>query len=435
MKSLKPAFTFVFIFLYQAVFSQWQQLPDFKNGGSIEDVCPAANGKLFLCVYISPGPSPSTAPPAELFGHCTDAAYSFFWDFSLGSSSGIVREIETVNDSTGYYRSFSSLNITFKRFMPRRQILPGLYSAGKPFKIGTCGMSTKFVYYTKQVYSFGNPLMTNDTLVFTRENATAAEMVTKLPQYADGEMKLNFVNDSVGFLIVRHRNDTSKTGLIKTENYGQTWSEVFTDTGGNAIVDFSFPLVTVGYILRANGTVFKTINGGITWFPCSNPSGPARHIKFASGTLGYTYGPNGLLWRTIDGGVSWQSEISNTTKDIKKLYTFGNVGYFVDNNNNVFKNNALVVGVRDLNLDESQIRIFPVPAAGHLTIDLTASSELVKSIKIINLLGATVYEKNIPDNSNNTVQYLQFEGLSLGTYILKIETRNGVLQKKIIISN
>jgi|GEM_PF-1214577 len=93
--------------------------------------------------------------------------------------------------------------------------------------------------------------------------------------------------------------------LLRTANYGQTWTSVPTDFIATA-KEIHFQNTSTGVILADNGSLYSTTNGGLTWTTITTPS-IAQDIYFSSPTNGYAVTTAGQVYKTTNGGQSWSS--------------------------------------------------------------------------------------------------------------------------------
>lgn len=151
--------------------------------------------------------------------------------------------------------------------------------------------------------------------------------------------ELNFINDSVGFC-------AGNDGVIKTTDYGDTWSVVNSAPSGSNLF---FINETIGYLIsRNNNELYKSIDSGNTWqlntnFPNETPEG----VFFTSMDTGYLitsiYGPPGgsFIYKTTNGGINWSQ--TNSFPDIPTLqaisFTNNNTGFIVGYSGKIIKTN------------------------------------------------------------------------------------------------
>lgn len=109
------------------------------------------------------------------------------------------------------------------------------------------------------------------------------------------------------------------------------------------------------------------------------------------------------------------------------LYFGGNGGTWMDSTwVNITTVSCILADDTKLNKTtlSDHIRIYPNPTPNHLQVH---SKELILTIKIYDLVGKHL--KTIP--SNKKVEQLDFSNFEHGTYILKIQTKQGVYSKKV----
>lgn len=116
--------------------------------------------------------------------------------------------------------------------------------------------------------------------------------------------KFFFINDNTGW--VTGINGT----VLKTTNGGNNW--LFTYTGVYCwITAVHFFDIYTGYAcggdynIQTSGIILKTINGGINWTLTTHPTIPwMSFISFISPDTGWCVGQNGTIMKTVDGGLA-----------------------------------------------------------------------------------------------------------------------------------
>ncbi|MBI5403064.1 MAG: T9SS type A sorting domain-containing protein [Ignavibacteriae bacterium] len=134
--------------------------------------------------------------------------------------------------------------------------------------------------------------------------------------------KFFFINDYTGW--VTGINGT----VLKTTNGGNNW--LFTYTGVFCwITAVHFFDIYTGYACggdysnQTSGIILKTINGGINWTSTTHPVVPwMSFISFISPDTGWCVGQNGTIMKTIDGGLALPAApILNTPANNSTLNT------------------------------------------------------------------------------------------------------------------
>ena len=135
---------------------------------------------------------------------------------------------------------------------------------------------------------------------------------TDMSAYADGLVACHFVNENVGF--VGGIRESEGSVILKTTDGGDTWTEVFTSTGGSAYAwkFFQVNALTIYASIEswfAPGTfIAKSIDGGDTWqqyLVSSVATLDIQGIGFENELHGWVGPRNSPLFETIDGGLTW----------------------------------------------------------------------------------------------------------------------------------
>ena len=112
--------------------------------------------------------------------------------------------------------------------------------------------------------------------------------------------------------------------LMTTNDEGATWRPFWHDKHSEAlIVALDFINGQQGWMLKADGILLSTIDGGHTWKMVSTlPSEAAGHLfsmDFIDITTGFLVGEKGLILATNDGGHNWKQQASNTKQSLYKV--------------------------------------------------------------------------------------------------------------------
>lgn len=121
---------------------------------------------------------------------------------------------------------------------------------------------------------------------------------------------------------------TCENKLFSSNDGGLTWETHPID--GVIVYDSYFTSANVGHAACDNGTILKTVDGGINWNTTINsnmfPSG-FLNIVFANDTIGFAWRETQELFKTTDGGETWHNYIHmNSIYDM--YFLNGEIGYF-----------------------------------------------------------------------------------------------------------
>jgi hypothetical protein len=110
-----------------------------------------------------------------------------------------------------------------------------------------------------------------------------------------------------------------------------------------------------------------------------------------------------------------------------------------DNGNNLYLDNINLSqpnpsGIASNNLDNTNISIFPNPAANETTLTISSDVSGTATIKVINAIGQEVYLKQVNVNPGSTNARIDTKDLANGVYFLLVESGKNSSTKKLIIS-
>lgn len=89
----------------------------------------------------------------------------------------------------------------------------------------------------------------------------------------------------------------------------------------------------------------------------------------------------------------------------------------------------LYTTVTRLNGSEIKVKIYPNPASNVLNVALESENTYINKLSIFNLTGQNI-ATIVPDNKNTKQQKVQLDQLASGTYLIKIETDKGAINRK-----
>jgi photosystem II stability/assembly factor-like uncharacterized protein len=113
---------------------------------------------------------------------------------------------------------------------------------------------------------------------------------------------VHFLDENTGFIAGANPLRTGDALLQRTEDGGRTWHRIDLDSFSAPIASIAFATSRVGYILREEGGIFKTTDGGRTWSP-QGPASDAFSLQFPDPDTGYAIGKR--ILKTVDGGATW----------------------------------------------------------------------------------------------------------------------------------
>ncbi|PJB55142.1 MAG: hypothetical protein CO098_17870 [Bacteroidetes bacterium CG_4_9_14_3_um_filter_41_19] len=151
---------------------------------------------------------------------------------------------------------------------------------------------------------------------------------------------LHFINNSTGFI-----GNTRSTFYYRTDNNGQSWEQVTI----NPVIEH-FEITSILFLDENTGIIagdvstmsnnryqlLKTEDGGNTWIEVySDPFNYVHQLYFFNEDIGFAVGPrvmyDNMMLRTMDGGTTWQecSMPQNTRSLNSTLFLDENTGFCV----------------------------------------------------------------------------------------------------------
>jgi hypothetical protein len=168
---------------------------------------------------------------------------------------------------------------------------------------------------------------------------------------------------------------------------------------------------------------------GATWFNAYTSSGTTG-LTLLSSPVTNAYLPADNDWNSVSLALSNY----NKPNVLVKFVTTN------DNGNNLFLDNINLsqsnpTGISTLNNAEVDAMLYPNPTNGFANLRINTGSSFYASLSLVNVLGQTVYSKQITlNNGTNTIQ-LDVLGLVQGVYSVVIDSKSETLVKKLMVTN
>jgi photosystem II stability/assembly factor-like uncharacterized protein len=116
-------------------------------------------------------------------------------------------------------------------------------------------------------------------------------------------------------------------GLYKTDDGGASWSSVPTGTNVN-FIDVSYPKDKVAYLCSSDGRFFSFNGFGLLSSTIHTPDDFVK-VQFVSDKKGFVVAMQGNVWMTADGGTTWDTIKTDQQLLKSAFFQNENTGYLV----------------------------------------------------------------------------------------------------------
>ena len=230
---------------------------------------------------------------------------------------------------------------------------------------------------------------------------------------------------------------TGKGRVFRSIDRGNNWTVVNSDASTN-IPSIAFANAQVGLLVRDNGDMSRSTDGGETWIPldCEYDIFELIRIPGTKTILGTSYqylgiGENKTVY-SDDFGESWAKLDSVVTAyaPVFSSPTHGWVGGLrpAADSPALYKwNSDELVSVNDLLAKSARINVFPNPFSSF--INISTEDVAIKSIRLLDMEGCVhaTYQ-----GQETSAFSWELSGLASGIYFLEIKTTGGFIIKKIV---
>jgi photosystem II stability/assembly factor-like uncharacterized protein len=217
--------------------------------------------------------------------------------------------------------------------------------------------------------------------------------------------------------------------ILKTTDGWQTRTVQSSGTIHN-LYSVIFTDVNTGYAVGDSGLILKTTDGGTNWVKkVSGTLNGLKSVYFPSVSTGYIVGDNGTILTTSDSGTDWAIEYSGTGENLHSVcFTDLVTGYAVGDNGIILKTtNGGGVGINADSFGSKQMKIYPNPASGEITVESSSTSGNTY-LSICNVDGRELILRKV----TNGYMRIDIRDLPSGIYLIKLRNEKTVEVGKIL---
>ena len=226
---------------------------------------------------------------------------------------------------------------------------------------------------------------------------------------------------------------------IKYTTNGYAWTDVKVNQNNSNLTSVHFISSSIGYTVSDSGYVFKSTNGGANWTQ-KNTNNNNKLNSIVSTTLNDTWaaGDNGTILRTSNAGISWVQQNSTTLQNLNRLFFIqnSNTGWISGNQGTLLKTTNGGVSVRRIEelipKEFALYQNYPNPFNSSTTIRYSIPKNNLIKINIYDINGKII-SKLFENRLSPGIYEVKIDASnwSSGIYIIKLESGNNILTKKI----
>lgn len=119
----------------------------------------------------------------------------------------------------------------------------------------------------------------------------------------------SFIDEMNGYIVVQAEGD-----IYGTRDGGITWFRPWTPGISANLYDVEMVSAEVVMTCGISGEIFRSIDAGTSWVEISTPTNEYLYaLDFVNPDVGFSAGFNGTVMRTLDGGANWELLETGTT--------------------------------------------------------------------------------------------------------------------------
>lgn len=243
---------------------------------------------------------------------------------------------------------------------------------------------------------------------------------------------VSFISDSIGFM-------TGFNQIIyKTVNQGISWTKdtIGINSGASYLTNISTPSPSNLYTLNSNSEVYSSKDTGTTWnlLTTLNYSFLAE-VEFANDSTGFI--PASFsIFKTIDGGVTWNLQSSSPPSQgmffdaLTEIFALSPTTLYATGFHSqlyrTYNGGDIISSIRDNDFnDDKSLLVYPSPTNGLINIPYAKN---IRSIEVFNMQGQLI--QSVEKMSQETIK-IDLIG-DKGFYLIRVNLQNGSTKSTIV---
>lgn len=181
------------------------------------------------------------------------------------------------------------------------------------------------------------------------KTSDGGETWNQTPRFTEFDFRqVKFFNQLIGYIAGRYgkRNkitgeDEWRTEIFKTEDGGNTWTKCYQGNGEREVFEITAVSPDIALALIDGKHLIRTNNGGKTWEDVFYDEKNATSITFTPNNIGWLIGSNGVFFKSDNLGKSWEKadKISDETYN----YRWSSIGFDSKGNGVVISENGMIL--------------------------------------------------------------------------------------------
>ena len=214
---------------------------------------------------------------------------------------------------------------------------------------------------------------------------------------------------------------TAPDKFSETHDVGEVWATMLWDLNWALIKKYTYN-ADLKAATGGNNIALKLVLDGCKLQPCTPGFVDGRNAILKADTLNNKAANAALIWQVFARRGLGYSAVQGSSKSVA-------------DNKEAFDLPPSVLATQK-QLSEDVLAVYPNPASSQLTVRTLISSRTPVQVSLLTMLGATVQTTEVPAAvMQQSGTQLNTASLANGLYLVKINTSNGIVTKKVLVQH